>query len=111
MKRDPGGVTPLDELAMGLESSAITRGKALKLGGAALLASAMGVFAAEGEAQARFGTLNRKACERQGGVFCRSSETGQKICCRARKTPCCGKFGAQCCQSAAKCNQGKCVRT
>jgi hypothetical protein len=117
MKRDDGGGVRLfseqeafDEMSTGLASGAITRGRAIKLAGAALVASALGL-SFENAAQARFGTLNRKACEKQGGVFCRSSETGQKICCRARKTPCCGKFGAQCCQSAAKCNKGKCVRT
>lgn len=107
MKRDEGGA--FDELSTGLASGAITRGRAIKLAGAALVASALGLSFSS-EAQARFGTLNRRQCEEQfGGEFCRSRETGLKICCRARKTPCCGKFGAQCCGRNARCNQGKCV--
>ena len=117
MKRDDGGGVHLfsqqeafDEMSTGLASGAITRGRAIKLAGAALVASALGL-SYEGAAQARFGEFNRKKCEARGGVFCRSSQTGQKICCRARKTPCCGKFGAQCCGKGAKCVKGKCVAT
>ena len=109
MKRDEGGA--FDDLAMGLNNGSITRGRAIKLAGAALVASALGLSFAS-PAQARFGELNRRQCEERGGEFCRSSETGEKICCRARKTPCCGKFGAQCCQAGARCNRhGKCVAT
>ena len=49
MRRDGGS---LDDLAMGLETGAISRGKAIKLSGAALAASALGLFASRGaEAQ------------------------------------------------------------
>jgi hypothetical protein len=44
VKRGEGGV--FDDLAVGLNSGAITRGKAIKLAGAALLSGALGVFAA-----------------------------------------------------------------
>ena len=117
MKRDDGGEVRLfshqeafDEMSRGLASGEITRGRAIKLAGAALVASALGLFSAS-PAEARFGDFNRRRCEERGGEFCRSRETGQKICCRARKTPCCGKFGAQCCTSDAVCNKGKCVST
>jgi hypothetical protein len=40
-KRDEGGAPFFDELAQGLESSAISRRKAIKLGGSALVASAL----------------------------------------------------------------------
>src|SRR5829696_8219982 len=40
---------------MALQSDAITRGKAIKLTGAALAASALGIFASEDEAEARGG--------------------------------------------------------
>lgn len=118
MKRNDGGEVRLfshqeafDEMSRGLASGEITRGRAIKLAGAALVASALGLFSAS-EAQARFGEFNRRKCEERGGEFCRSSETGEKICCRERKTPCCGKFGAQCCQPGAVCNRhGKCVAT
>jgi hypothetical protein len=51
--RDQRGAASFDELAMALGSDAITRGKAIKLTGAALAASALGIFASEGEAEAR----------------------------------------------------------
>jgi hypothetical protein len=108
-RRDGGGARAFDDLATGLESGAITRGKAMKLAGAALVASALGLSYAS-EAQAFRGPLNKKQCEAKEGVFCRSKETGLKICCRPRKEACCGKFGAQCC-AKGKCNKGKCVGT
>jgi hypothetical protein len=40
-KRDEGGAPFFDELAQGLESSAISRRRAIKLGGSALVASAL----------------------------------------------------------------------
>jgi hypothetical protein len=41
MKRDEGGVPFFEELAHGLQSSAISRRKAIKLGGSALVASTL----------------------------------------------------------------------
>ncbi len=76
-KREQGGVASFDELAMALEDDAITRGKAIKLAGAALAASALGIFASEEEAEARrrCRTLScREKCRR-----CRRSGR----CCRA----------------------------
>jgi hypothetical protein len=53
-KRDEGGAPFFDELAQGLESSAISRRKAIKLGGSALVASALaGLFPSRAEAQRR----------------------------------------------------------
>jgi cytochrome c oxidase assembly protein Cox11 len=53
-KRDEGGAPFFDELAQGLESDAISRRKAIKLGGSALVASAMaGLFPSQAEAQRR----------------------------------------------------------
>ena len=44
-KRGGGGrAHSFDDLAMGLDTGAITRGKAMKIGGAALIASALSVF-------------------------------------------------------------------
>jgi hypothetical protein len=53
IKSDQKVATSLDQLAMDLESGAITRGRAIKLAGAALAASALGIFASEEEAEAR----------------------------------------------------------
>ena len=58
-KRGGGGrAHSFDDLAMGLDTGAITRGKAMKIGGAALIASALGVFGAR-EAQA--GEIKQRA--------------------------------------------------
>ena len=51
--RDQGGAASFDELAMTLGSDVITRGRAIKLTGAAIAASALGIFASEDEAEAR----------------------------------------------------------
>jgi hypothetical protein len=53
IKRDQRVETSLDQLAIDLESGAITRGRAIKLAGAAIAASAIGIFASEEEAEAR----------------------------------------------------------
>src|ERR687893_476532 len=71
MKRDEGGVRPFDDLARGLESGAISRGKAMKLGGAGLVASALGLFASQGaEAQTLTLEAARRRCLRRGGGLC-----------------------------------------
>ena len=73
MKR---GEELFDELATGLQTGAISRGKAIKLTGAALAASALGIFASEDEAEARrrCRTLScREKCRRcrRSGRCCR----------------------------------------
>jgi hypothetical protein len=69
MKRDEGGA--FDDLAVGLDSGAITRGKAIKLAGAALL-SGLGVFAAAAPAEAGHRRCPRRnvRCRRRRRVFC-----------------------------------------
>jgi hypothetical protein len=86
MKRDEGGeVRPswkepqgasFDDLAMGLNSGAISRGRAIKLAGAALLSGALGVFAAAGPAEAR------RRC-RRNEVRCVRRRNGRRrvFCC------------------------------
>ena len=76
IKRDQQVATSLDQLAMDLESGAITRGRAIKLTGAALAASALGIFASEDESEARrrCRTLScREKCRRcrRSGRCCR----------------------------------------
>src|SRR5215212_3596508 len=81
-KRDQGGAASFDELAMALGSDAITRGKAIKLTGAALAASVLGIFASENEAEARrrCRTLScREKCRR-----CRRSMRCCDACRRCR---------------------------
>src|SRR5919112_220246 len=50
--RDEAMARSFDALAIGLESNAISRARLIKLGGAALLASALGLFASTDPAQA-----------------------------------------------------------
>jgi hypothetical protein len=113
MKRDEGGVRPFDDLARGLESGAISRGKAMKLGGAALVASALGLFASQGaEAQTLTLEAARRRCLRRGGDFCRRS--GCKICCGEggrRRRACCGDRGCCCYNPRTEhCDNGNCRR-
>ena len=77
MKRDEGGA--FDDLAMGLDSGAITRGKAIKLAGAALLSGALGVFAAAAPAAADVGVA-AEGCGR-GFETCRRRPGGKAFCC------------------------------
>ncbi len=109
------GVRPLDDLAIGLESGAISRGKAIKLGGAALVASALGLFASAEGAQGQTVTTEgaRRRCHRRGGDFCRTTEGSQNchICCRHRhrRKACCGPSGCNCCRKGQRClHSGQC---
>jgi hypothetical protein len=116
-KRAEGGVAhSFDDLAMGLDTGAITRGKAMKLGGAALIASALGLIGA-GQADADEITTEGKArrrCRKKGGDFCKNRGGGDncKICCgegRRRRKACCGSAGCNCCRRGQTCKpSGKC---
>jgi hypothetical protein len=115
MKRDEGGLQAFDDLAAGLESGAISRGRAIKLSGAALVASAVGLFAsrgAEGQEEGEVGiAISRRRCNRKGGDFCRNR--GRKICCGEggrRRRACCGRRGAACCSPNERCDNGQCKR-
>jgi hypothetical protein len=101
----------LDDLAMGLETGAISRGKAIKLSGAALAASALGLFASTRSAEAQELTLEaeRGRCRRRGGDFCRRS--GCRVCCGEggrRLRACCGDRGCACCRRNERCDAGRC---
>ena len=104
------GVRPLDDLAIGLQSGAISRGKAIKLGGAALVASALGLFASAEDAQAQEeveAAVSRRSCHRRGGDFCRTTEGSEncRICCsrKRRRKACCGPSGCNCCRRSQRC--------
>src|SRR5215208_1664912 len=56
--RDEGTARFLDDLAIALESNAVSRAKLIKLGGSALAASALGLFASAGPVEAE--TLNTR---------------------------------------------------
>lgn len=118
MKRDEGGVrpslwegAPLDDLARGLETGAIPRSKAIKLTGAALVASALGLFASRGaEGQPVTIAAERRRCRRKGGDFCR--DNGCRICCGEggrRRRACCGENGCCCYNPRTEhCDNGRC---
>jgi hypothetical protein len=117
MKRGEGGVRAFDDLAMGLESGAISRGKAIKLGGAALVASALGLFASQGaEAQEVEIAITRRRCRRKftRSDFCRNRRGDNcSVCCNRnsrRPKACCGPSGCNCCRRRERCaDSGRCV--
>ena len=124
MRRDEGEVRPsswkegsLDELAIGLESGAISRGKAIKLGGAALVASTLGLLASQGaDAQEVVPAISRRGCRRafRREDFCRSGTGGRcRACCNResrRPRACCGTDECNCCRRSERCNErGECV--
>jgi hypothetical protein len=128
VKREEGTARSFDVLAMGLDTGVITRRKAMKLGGAVLIASALGLLGA-GEAQGQdIGTegIRRRRCNRDGGDFCNNrGEEGFPfahqchICCgkgrrrrrrrRRRHKACCGSAGCNCCGPGQRCrSNGMC---
>ena len=126
MRRDEGGIRAslwkeesLDDLARGIETGAISRGKAIKLGGAALVASTLGLFASRNvEAQEIEIAITRRRCNRKfsRSDFCRNRGGGGdncETCCNRnsrRPKACCGSSGCNCCRRRERCtNSGRCV--
>lgn len=122
MKRGEGGVgRSFDDLALGLDTGEISRRKAMKLGGAALVASALGLIGA-GSAEAQEVSaegIRRRRCNRRGGDFCNTSGHGARchVCCgegrrrrrRRRRKACCGSEGCNCCRRSQRCrSDGTC---
>jgi hypothetical protein len=124
MRREEGGVArSFDELATGLDTGAISRARAIKLAGAALVASAVGLVGAR-EADAQVSTLGirRRRCNRRGGDFCNNKGEAVPpftrqchICCgegrgrRKRRRACCGSAGCNCCRRGERCTStGRC---
>jgi hypothetical protein len=106
---------PFDDLATGLDTGAITRGRAMKLAGAALVASALGLVGA-GEArgaEVEADGIRRRRCNRRGGDFCNTTagDTRCNVCCgegRRRRRACCGRNGCACCRPKETCDDGRC---
>jgi hypothetical protein len=137
--RDEGTARFLDDLAIALESNAVSRAKLIKLGGSALAASALGLFASAGPVEAetlntRFPeartpeearTLEAEALEaarrrRQTQDCCISWKRRRivgvpvrlprcVVCCRRRRLACCGRHGCHCCRRG-RCHEGSCRR-
>ena len=124
MRREEGVDHTFDDLASGLDTGAISRGRAIKLAGAALVASAVGfVGAREADAQdfeAEGRRQRRRRCNRRGGDFCatRAGNRNCSICCgrdrdgggrRNRRKACCGSEGCNCCRRGRGCRpDGRC---
>ncbi len=85
----------LDGLATGMAEGTISRGRAIKLAGAALLGSALSLFSAQREADANH-LARRRRCRRRGGTFCYGPHTGG-VCC-----------GPNRCPSPGQCARGRC---
>jgi hypothetical protein len=122
--RDEGMARSFDDLAMGLESNAISRAKVIKLGGAALVASALGLFASADPAEAE--TLKAQTLEaarirhhtqdccirlrRRRILGVPVPLPGCLVCCRGRRrVACCGRHGCHCCRRG-HCHEGRCRR-
>jgi hypothetical protein len=88
----------LDGLAAGMADGTVSRGRALKLAGAALLGSALSLFSAQREADANHLARQRRRCRRRGGTFCYGPHRGG-VCC-----------GPNRCPSPGQCAKGRCGR-
>jgi hypothetical protein len=86
----------LDALATGVAEDTVSRGRAIKLVGAALLGSALSLFAAQREADANHLARQRRRCRSRGGTFCYGPHTGG-VCC-----------GPNRCPTPAQCGKGRC---
>jgi hypothetical protein len=119
--RDERGGRAFDDLAAGLETGAISRGKAIKLGGAALVGSALGLFAsqnAQAQQQVEPAANKRRKCNRRGGDFCSNRDGCRRgICCGRdrdggggrRRDACCGTEECNCCRQNQRCTrEGRC---
>jgi hypothetical protein len=119
-RRDESGIRALDDLAAGLETGVISRGKAIKLTGAALAASALGLFASHNaQAEEVAPAVSRRVCTRRRGDFCRHREGCRRgICCAPvrdggggrRRKACCGTEECNCCRENQRCTrEGRCT--
>jgi hypothetical protein len=85
----------LDTLATGMAKDTISRGRAIKLAGAALLGSALALVSAQ-EADAVTGQQRRRCRRRYGGQGILCSGRGRVVCCNDATT------------TAKRCSAGKC---
>jgi hypothetical protein len=69
-----------DDLARGLNDSAISRRRALKVVGAAALGAVLSVFLPVEDAEAQRRRSFRQRCRRRGGFVCHSKMKGRQCC-------------------------------
>ncbi len=111
----PTGVDrSLDSVARGLADGSVSRRKALRLLGAALIGAAlMPLFPEEAQALTN---RQRRRCIRRGGTVCSSGTRASEVCCPSGTTclagpTCCPSAqvcGSACCQSGQTCVNGTC---
>ncbi len=68
-----------DELAVATAKGTISRSRAIKLAGMALLGSGLSLFLAAEDAEARRRSF-RQRCRRRGGFVCHSELEGRQCC-------------------------------
>jgi hypothetical protein len=81
-ERDEGDGRAFDDLARGLDTGAISRGRAIRLSGAALVDSALGLFAsrsADAQEETVVIAVRRRRCLRRGGNFCKVNRWMQRM--------------------------------
>jgi hypothetical protein len=100
MTRDDRGASSFDELAVGLSSGSISRGKALRLMGAALVGGTLGSLGGVAAADEECKPVNKK-CRKD--KQCCSGKCGEDHKCAAA----CGLGGAPC-SSGTDCCTGVC---
>jgi hypothetical protein len=76
---DETGEYFLDELAVSVADGTISRARAIKLVGVALLGSVLAVFLPAEDAEARRRSF-RQRCRRRGGFVCHSELNGRQCC-------------------------------
>jgi hypothetical protein len=105
MARERTGASSFDELAVGLSSGTLSRGKALKLVGAALvgglLASLPGIAQAAPEACPPLRQQCGRICCTADAVCC--GKGAKAVCCPPDSTCCQGEGRTICCQPGSIC--------
>jgi hypothetical protein len=107
MTREGSGASSFDELAIGLSSGKLSRGKALKLMGAALVGSTLASFGIGGVASADLCKPNGKVCKKDSQCcsrFCNKVGTNEVGTCA---TPEC--LVDEDCDDSNACTSDKCV--
>jgi hypothetical protein len=105
---DPRAEDAFDELALGLSREAISRGRALKLAGAALVGGALSIFALADDAEAADRRRRRiRRQKRRCRDHCRGCCDPFGRCKSGREWKACGTEGEAC----QRCHSRHCDRT
>jgi hypothetical protein len=113
MTREDRGASSFDELAVGLSNGTLSRGKALRLVGAALVGGTLASLGL-GEAGADLCKRNGKACKKNSqccsnncsGGTCAACPPGTELCSNGQCASCCENND---CRGCATCQSGTCA--